>query len=110
MRYKRHFVFHPSQERSPGSDNSCDVHSADRLSSATNISPEPCAVPELAALCRSSAGVGAAAVFYTDANGYSVLAAGKQSYGQTRTVIFSAPAVVPEQKLIDVERLVIDRI
>ena len=59
---------------------------------------------------HSVTGIGVAAVFYTDANGSSVLAASKQSYGQLRTVIFSAPAVVPEQKLIEVERLVIDRI
>jgi hypothetical protein len=61
------------------------------------------------ATTHSVTGVGVAAVFYT-VNGYSVLAAGKQTNGQTRTVIFSAPAAVPEQKLIDVERLVIDRI
>ena len=50
-----------------------------------------------------------AAVFYT-ANGYSVLAAAKVTHGQLRTIVLTAPAVVPEQKFIDVERLVIDRI
>jgi hypothetical protein len=59
---------------------------------------------------HSTTGVGTAGVFYTTKDGYSVLAAGKRSHGQTRSVIFSAPGVVPEQKFIDVVRVVIDRI
>jgi hypothetical protein len=59
---------------------------------------------------HSVTGVGAAGVFYTQTDGNSVLAAAKQSYGETRTVIFVAPVVVPEQKLIDVTKVVIDRI
>lgn len=58
---------------------------------------------------HSVTGVGVAAVFYT-VNGISVLAAAKVTHGQLRTVVFSAPAVVPEQKFIDVVRLMIDRI
>jgi hypothetical protein len=61
------------------------------------------------ATTHSVTGVGVAAVFYT-VNGYSVLAAAKVTHGQLRTVVFTAPAVVPEQKFIDVERLMIDRI
>lgn len=59
---------------------------------------------------HSTTGVGAAGVFYTTKDGYSVLAASKRSHGQTRSVIFSAPGVVPEQNFIDVVRVVIDRI
>jgi hypothetical protein len=59
---------------------------------------------------HSVTGVGAAGVFYTLASGVSVLAVSKQSHGETRTVFFSAPAVVPAQKLIDLARLVIDRV
>jgi hypothetical protein len=56
------------------------------------------------------AGVGAAAVFYTLSDGVSVLAAGKQARGETRTVVFAAPAVVPERKFIDVVKVVLSRI
>lgn len=58
---------------------------------------------------HSVTGVGEAAVFYTK-DGYSVLTAGKRSHGQTRTVIFAAPAVVPEQNFVDVAKLVISRV
>lgn len=59
---------------------------------------------------HSVTGVGETAVFYTTTDGTSVLAAAKQSFGETRTVIFGAPVVVPEDKFVDVEKLVIDRI
>jgi hypothetical protein len=55
-------------------------------------------------------GIGGAAVFYTLKDGYSLLAAGKRSHGQTRTVNFAAPAAVPERKFIDVAKLVISRV
>jgi hypothetical protein len=54
--------------------------------------------------------VGAAGVFYTLPDGVSVLAASKQSRGETRTLIFSAPAIVPERKFIDVAKVVITRV
>jgi hypothetical protein len=54
-------------------------------------------------------GIGTAAVFYTLPDGYSVLSAGKRSHGQTRTLDFSAPAVVPERKFAEVAKLVISR-
>jgi hypothetical protein len=55
-------------------------------------------------------GVGTAGVFYTATDGYSVIAVSKRSHGETRSIIFSAPAVVPEQKFIDVVRVAIDRV
>ncbi|GAA3841535.1 hypothetical protein [Streptomyces chiangmaiensis] len=55
-------------------------------------------------------GVGQAATFYTQPNGLSVMTAAKRSAGQVRMVIFAAPAIVPEQKFIDVEKLVLSRI
>jgi hypothetical protein len=55
-------------------------------------------------------GVGEAAVFYTAKNGYSLVATGKRSHGQTRTVNFAAPAGVPERKFVDVAKLVISRV
>jgi hypothetical protein len=55
-------------------------------------------------------GVGTAAVFYTRKDGYSVLVANKRSHGQTRSVIFAAPSVVPEQRFADVTKLVISRV
>jgi hypothetical protein len=59
---------------------------------------------------RPVTGVGTAAVFYTLPDGVSLLAASKQFRGETRTVIFSAPAIVPERKFIDVARVVISRV
>ena len=54
--------------------------------------------------------VGAAAVFYVTKDGYGVIAASKRSHGQTRSVFFSAPRIVPGRKFIEVARLVISRI
>ena len=59
---------------------------------------------------RSVTGVGEVAVFFTFRDGISELVGGKRSHGQTRMVIFDAPAVVPERKLADVVNLVIGRI
>jgi hypothetical protein len=55
-------------------------------------------------------GVGAAAVFHLTKDGYGVIAASKRSHGQTRSVFFSAPGIVPERKFAEVGRLVISRI
>lgn len=55
-------------------------------------------------------GVGSAAVFQVTKNGYGVISASKRSHGQTRSVFFSAPEVVPERKFAEVARLVISRI
>jgi hypothetical protein len=55
-------------------------------------------------------GVGDGAVFYTLANGVSVFIAVKQFQGKVRSVVFAAPATVPEQKFIDVDKLVLGRI
>jgi hypothetical protein len=38
------------------------------------------------------------------------VAAGKRSHGQTRTVNFVAPAVVPERKVVEVAKLVLSRV
>jgi hypothetical protein len=54
--------------------------------------------------------VGAAAVFYTLPDGVSLLAAGERSRGETRTVVFAAPAIVPERKFIDVVNAVVGRV
>jgi hypothetical protein len=54
-------------------------------------------------------GVGAAAVFHITKDGYGVIAASKRSHGQTRSVYFSAPGIVPERKFAEVARLVISR-
>jgi hypothetical protein len=54
-------------------------------------------------------GVGSAAVFQVTTSG-GVIAASKRSHGQTRSVIFSAPRIVPERKFAEVARLVISRI
>lgn len=59
---------------------------------------------------HSVTGVGQAGKFFTDSDGTSVIAVAKVSHGQTRTVIFSAPAVVPEQNFINVAKLVLGRI
>jgi hypothetical protein len=55
-------------------------------------------------------GVGEAATFYKTPDGVSTMAAAKRSAGQVRSVIFAAPIIVPEQKFIDVEKLVLSRI
>jgi hypothetical protein len=55
-------------------------------------------------------GVGEAAVFFTYDVGVSRLDASKRSYGQTRTVIFTAETTVPGRKFIDVVKLVLSRI
>jgi hypothetical protein len=55
-------------------------------------------------------GVGQTATFYTLPDGYSVMAAAKRSASQVRIVIFAAPRIVPEQKFIAVEKLVLSRI
>lgn len=59
---------------------------------------------------RRVTGVGTAAVYYVAKDGYGVIAASKRSHGQTRSVFFSAPGIVPERKFADVARLVIGRI
>lgn len=59
---------------------------------------------------RRVKGVGAAAVFYITKDGVGVFTASKRSHGQTRSVFFSAPAIVPERKYAEVARLVISRI
>lgn len=56
------------------------------------------------------AGVGAAAVFYTLPDKNSILVGAKESHGKVRSVVFAAPVIVPEQKFIDVEKLVLGRI
>jgi hypothetical protein len=55
-------------------------------------------------------GVGKAGTFFTNADGNSLIAVAKVSHGQTRTVIFSAPAVVPERNFISLAKLVLARI
>lgn len=55
-------------------------------------------------------GVGDAGTFYTESNGQSLIAVAKVSHHETRTVIFSAPAVVPEQNFIDLAKLVLARV
>jgi hypothetical protein len=55
-------------------------------------------------------GVGEAATFYTLPDGVSTMTAAKRSAGQVRIVIFLAPRVVPEEKFISVEKLVLSRI
>jgi hypothetical protein len=54
-------------------------------------------------------GIGSAAVFHVTKNG-GLIAASKRSHEQTRSVIFSAPKIVPERKFAEVARLVISRI
>jgi hypothetical protein len=58
---------------------------------------------------HSVAGVGEAAVFYSLPDNTSILAAAKQSQGKVRGVVFAAPVIVPKQKFIDVEKLVLGR-
>jgi len=55
-------------------------------------------------------GVGQAGTFFTDSDGGSLIAVAKLSHGETRTVIFSAPAVVPKQNFISLAKLVLDRV
>jgi hypothetical protein len=55
-------------------------------------------------------GVGDAAVFYSLPDGTSVLAAATESRGRLHTVVFAAPAIVPKQKFVEVEKFVLDRI
>lgn len=55
-------------------------------------------------------GVGQAATFYTLPDGVSIMTAAKRSAGQVRIAMFAAPRVVPQQKFIDVEKLVLSRI
>ena len=54
--------------------------------------------------------VGAVGTFFTDSDGQSLIAVAKVSYRETRTVIFSAPAVVPEQNFINLAKLVLARV
>lgn len=70
----------------------------DAIGKASNVSTHPVA------------GVGEAAVFYTLPDGNSLLATSKRAQGEVRTVLFSAPAVVPEQKFVDLTRLVIGKL
>lgn len=67
-------------------------------------------VKQLDVKAHGVTGIGTAAVFYTGKDNYSVLVANKRSHGQTRSVIFAAPSVVPEQKFADVAKLVISRV
>ncbi|NKQ52844.1 hypothetical protein HFP15_08110 [Amycolatopsis sp. K13G38] len=55
-------------------------------------------------------GLGEASVFYQLPDGYAVIAAAKRSHGLTRNVIFSAPAIVPKDKLAQVDGWVLDQI
>jgi hypothetical protein len=55
-------------------------------------------------------GVGEVGTFFTDSDGESLIAVAKVSHRETRTVIFSAPAVVPEQNFINLAKLVLDRV
>lgn len=55
-------------------------------------------------------GVGDAAVFYTLPDGNSLIAASKRTQDEIHTVTFAAPAVVPQQKFIDLARVVIGRL
>ncbi len=55
-------------------------------------------------------GVGTAGVFYTGSDGVALLAAAKQSHGETRTVYVTTPVVVPESKLVDIARVVLARV
>lgn len=55
-------------------------------------------------------GVGQVGTFFTDSDGQSLIAVAKVSHRETRTVIFSAPAVVPEQNFINLAKLVLDRV
>jgi hypothetical protein len=55
-------------------------------------------------------GVGEVGTFFTDSDGESLIALAKVSHHETRTVIFSAPAVVPEQSFINLAKLVMDRV
>ena len=55
-------------------------------------------------------GVGQVGTFFTDSDGESLIAVAKVSHRETRTVIFSAPAVVPEQNFINLAKLVLDRV
>ncbi len=55
-------------------------------------------------------GVGEVGTFFTDSDGESLIAVAKVSHRETRTVIFSAPAVVPERNFVNVAKLVLDRI
>jgi hypothetical protein len=61
-------------------------------------------------LIHDVTGVGQAGIFFTDSDGGSCIAVAKVSHGQTRTVIFSAPAVVPEQNFLRVATLVLSRV
>jgi hypothetical protein len=61
-------------------------------------------------LIHDVTGVGEAGTFFTDSDGGSCVAVAKVSHGQTRTVIFSAPAVVPEQNFLTVATLVLSRL
>lgn len=55
-------------------------------------------------------GVGQVGTFFTDSDGQSLIAVAKVSHRETRTVIFSAPAVVPEQIFINLAKLVLARV
>lgn len=55
-------------------------------------------------------GVGEVGTFFTDSDGQSLIAVAKVSHRETRTVIFSAPAVVPEQNFINIATLVLARV
>jgi hypothetical protein len=54
--------------------------------------------------------VGDAAVFYSLPDGTSILAAAIESRGRLHTVVFAAPAIVPKQKFVEVQKFVLDRI
>jgi hypothetical protein len=61
-------------------------------------------------LIHDVTGLGQAGTFFTDSDGGSCIAVAKVSHGQTRTVIFSAPVVVPEQNFLKVATLVLSRV
>ncbi|MFA1547982.1 hypothetical protein [Actinomadura chokoriensis] len=99
-------------------DFTCAYGSGGKKPFALTVMSRPNVTPKavIAAVAKNSEvksrrvpGVGAAAVIYTK-NGFSVLTASKRYNGQTRTVIFAAPAVVPGRKFIEVTQLVIGRV
>jgi hypothetical protein len=77
---------------------------ASEIAAISDLAKSKQATPE------SVASVGEAAVFYSLPDNTSVLASAKQSQGKLRWVVFAAPAIVPKQKFVDVEQLVLGRI
>lgn len=68
------------------------------------------AVPNGAQHVRKVSGIGQAAIYYTTADGFGVLCAGKLSHGQVRTASFVAPKNLPQASFAAVVRLVVERL